>query len=454
MAGLFIDPAESFSRALNQGLQTFKSYRDEERLDADRAFQKRMALAAENRAVDLHNMAKTTFSNQQEDRQYDIENLRPLRLKKANQDVEMGGLQIEGQKTQNKINEVNLQYLPEEKEAAIAQVRSGTAVNDAQARHIKNQEYREQTDWNDGRAARDFVSIYQSGNYGGSDSLVGTRFDPLKMIGAITKAPTLGLYLQNPSKLGGADDNTQRIALQFANTNIGTNDSKRFGFKLGTAAIVDLQPGSKGFIGARVVGVDAKTGRLKTTYMQFDPRKLFDKGNVMARTFQMIGNDPRARANVVQMVKSAHPNTYKALVGSPDVAVQANIQSLAAELTAQRKSDNPDMGRIQQIQDEIRALQVGDDQAVEKALFQQMGNVGQQYGQPPVLAAFNAIRDKKPHLNNDQISAQIDGFVANAMKSPQNYTAVLSKAGLKPRRNAKGQILMSEADVLKALSYF
>lgn len=461
MAGMFIDPAESFSRALNQGLSTFKSYRDEARLDQDRAFQKNLALAAENRAVDMHGMAKTTFANQEEDRKYDIEKLRPLRLKTAEQGVELGGLQVEGQKTQNKAGEINLQYLPREKEmglkrdqASINSSNASASANYAQAGAIRNRDRREQSEFDDARAARDFVSMYQTGNYANAGNLTGTRFDPLKMVGAITQAPTLGVYLQNPMTLGGADDKTQRVALQFANTAIGQKDSQRFGFKQGTASIVDLQPGAKGFVGARVVGVDDKTGRVKTTFMQFKADKLFDRANVQARTFQMIARDPNARKVAVEAVKQAHPEVYKQLMGNPSQAVAFEISALGEELKKQRASRNPDMARIQQIGDEIRKLESGDKNAVENALFQNMGAVGQRIAQPAPLAAFNAVRDRKPNLNDDQVASEIDGFLRNAMKNPQNYQAVLSKAGLKPRRNAQGQIVMNEADVLRALSYF
>jgi len=51
-----IDPAQSFSNALGQGLGIMKSYRDETRLDEDRAFEKSMKLETQRQAQEQLNL--------------------------------------------------------------------------------------------------------------------------------------------------------------------------------------------------------------------------------------------------------------------------------------------------------------------------------------------------------------------------------------------------------------
>lgn len=464
MAGIFIDPAESFSRALNQGLSTFKSYRDEARQDEDRAFTKQMAMAAEDRA--RRSMVITEQGAARDEKRFGQEQtLWPSQTKAAEQGVELGGLQIEGAKTQNEIGRVNLEYLPQEKRMGLqkdaAAINSANASADssrASAQATRDANRRAQTEFNGKQAALDLVTILRTGNFKDAGKLVGTPFDPLKVAATMHGAPTLSAFLQNPTALGSADAKTRSAALQFINGGfdfVGPKFAQQFGFRPGSSAIVDLYPAKGGGrIGAKVVGIDAGTGKSRTSNVTFDADKLFDRANLYSRTFSMIARDPKAKAAIAEAVRYAHPDVYEGLAGKTSALETANLQSMTAALTEERKKRNPDMARIQMLQDNIHAVETGGGGRAAEALFSNMGEVGGLVQQPPMLRAYNAISEKYPNLSTEQVSSEISGVVGNAMRSTKDYEAFFNKAGLTPRRDAKGRLIMSESDVLQAIGRF
>lgn len=95
MAGAFIDPAESFSRALNQGLGIFKSYRDEARQDARDKLQEEisrnsMKLANEEaeRNRDRYNLERPILAEQGSPEAIEaLRKTRDLNLRKGVADV-------------------------------------------------------------------------------------------------------------------------------------------------------------------------------------------------------------------------------------------------------------------------------------------------------------------------------------------------------------------------------
>ena len=72
MAGIFIDPAESFSKALGQGLSVFKGYRDEQRQDEDRAFVKDQALFDRKMKEEMFKLTQEEFGMKKNEFDYGV----------------------------------------------------------------------------------------------------------------------------------------------------------------------------------------------------------------------------------------------------------------------------------------------------------------------------------------------------------------------------------------------
>lgn len=318
MAGVFIDPAESFSRALGQGLNTFKSYRDEARQDEDRAFSKKMALKADTRADNADKRDETRLGMDQtrfgwEGDRFNFEKSRwPTILKMDELGVQEKEVSIEGGKLSNEGQRIENRFKPRMYQSQINQNDASADASRASAAASRNRDYRDSVDWKEGREARQFYSFFS----GQSNSLSGNgNFGALPMAGQVSRAPAVLQALQDPKAGWMTNPQMKADVLAMAAPGSAGPVEQKYGWVQGRTGIVDVQPAGNGRVKAKFLGINAKTGRMQYVWLERDAGQLFSGANVRARTLAAIGNDPQARKRFLQGMYTEDPEGFKKFAG-------------------------------------------------------------------------------------------------------------------------------------------
>lgn len=322
-----IDPAQSFSNALGQGLGIMKSYRDEARLDEDRSFEKSMKLETQRQAQEqLKLLIKDDVRKQgvyDEDMSPDRVALRGRQLlgtvNKTEAEARDAGVLADNRKrmidTDIKVAEGNLgvnQY-----NARTSRMNANTsagelglrtrAYNDERADLIANKAL--QAGWQSISAAAKNPTAENM------RSLMGNKIAGSALIKLASKAydaPILEEIMQNPfgdwinsgKKLG--------VALRFArDTEVVNATVKAQGFDPKTTRATRFRGATQKDANGRPVqmvevtlsGKDLKTGKNKTFTGYVKPQVLFESGAVAANVFKGINTDPILKVDLLKCIK-------------------------------------------------------------------------------------------------------------------------------------------------------
>lgn len=329
-----IDPAQSFSQALGQGLGIMKSYRDEARLDEERAFDREIKLRAEERLDKAIKMQEETARQQKvafdfdyapnesgvsrREQTYDLgigltkEQLRGASAE-ADQAVfnadpnrmkEMYGLGVEGKKAdiaQSRASAASSYASAEASRASAARQRVETQILRDRAAEEKIQ-----------RASMTALQAIVSGN---ADVIKNNpAVAPLvgRMAAQTFKLPSLLEALENPN--GSWVNDAEKVSEVFSFSNVSIKKTaERNGISPDGVLISRPRASTRIVDGKKisvvefeVKGEDARTGKTRsvTSYVQTD--RLLDAGYVAAKSFRELQRRPEARGEMVDAVLASN----------------------------------------------------------------------------------------------------------------------------------------------------
>jgi hypothetical protein len=420
-----IDPAQSFSNALGQGLGIIKSYRDEARQDEDRAFAKQVALAQEKRSERSLELQFNEDRRRQVDSDFSVKR-QPSILQQDAQAIELGAEQITGVKIDNK-------YKPEKYKAEINQTNSSADANRAnaaqsrvQTRVLLNQDYRAGQDWNDARDANGLVSFLLGKTSSLPNSSGGMRNTPLGFAGHIGAAPRVLSVLQNPTQTGWMNDPQLKAqVMTFAGRGADSKLEEKWRWRKGSAGMVDLAPAGKGRVKALFVGVDAKTGRQTQVWVEKDAGQLFAQANVRARHLGAMGANPQVRRNFVAALQS-NPEAYEAFTGRATQLLGMQRKALVKQYTdAETPEDRAAAEKA------ITKFDTNAGNLIADKTFQLMTEGGQAVAIPKTTRAYAYL------TSQGDSTAKAADIINKISENPTVFAKFIKTNGLKPNVNGK-----------------
>lgn len=321
-----IDPATSFANALNQGLGIMRSYRDEAKADEDRAFNKRIRLAAETRLdkalqlqvgadrrqAEVHNFEygiDPETGKSRKGQTYDLGiNLteQQIRGAKANADVAEFNADPEWLKQQRDLS-------VREAEAGILQRRAAAGSSNASADY-----YRERTA---GAREERFAAAQQKAFFNWMTAAQQNDQESLRnnpaglsvvgrMAANVLNVPSLMEAIQNPTGNWVNDPKKVSQVFSFSNYSIGQT-GRQAGMRSGGRGssgprLQNPRAGSRNIEGRNVptiefqiTGIDARTGKPKTIDSYAIADKVFDAGVLSVKVHRQMAASPSAQAQLI-----------------------------------------------------------------------------------------------------------------------------------------------------------
>jgi hypothetical protein len=422
-----VDPAQSFSNALGQGLGIMKSYRDEARLDEETTFNRKIALSAEERSKNAEQRAQQNQSILVEQNEYEKVR-RPFKEKVEQTQLTGFELNNQGQQQQNewypKIQAENIRSSKDSSARGWAQVglerqRFNLAAAQAADERAERQER---------SAFRSLVQAVQTNDYSVVENNPKVSTAILRMAGAASGAPALLQAMQNPTGDWLKNPQTKRAVLNVAALDLGKT-ADNLGYKRGSVSVLDIRPSkTKGQLAIDFIGVNPKTGRLEKRVGEADAARVFDKTAVFANTMFRITNDPKSRAAMVRAFRSSVPDEYGEMVQYEVGRREKMIKGISDGTVT---VDDPERA-IVRLNDEIDRLSKGDPNVTGAILFPRIEKAGREYVQSSTTRAYEKVEGRAVSAkgNPDAIVKGINGVIDRAARDPKFYAAILKKAGI------------------------
>lgn len=450
-----IDPAQSFSNALNQGLGIMKSYRDEARQNEKDAFDRDILLRAEAREAERAKREAVKWGWDVEDRDYIVNELRPLELR--------------GKKAEVSVKETNAAWLPKEKkqnyekgEVDIANTRSvmrSRAASDAREAARFGWDVADRKVILQQRRDRDAVlQIMTNLRTGGADysKTDGTRFTPRYLASMAGISPRALDAVERTAKgdFSWMNDKATANAARSLTSSIGTNVADKFGFKRGTVAVDTFLGVDKGGrIRFKAVGRDAKTNKLRTMELTAPSTEVFIDNSVLAaRSFAMINRDPNAKATLLGAMRSHDEKFFDEVIQSMDPTIRPQLKALESQLE-KAKPGTEQYTAIMRKMDEVTKKAAGE------GLFERFQKVSAETSIPIEYRAVQRQKEKLPGYANaptEKVVGDLNRFVSLALASDKNYTAayksLYGKDAKIPMDANRRRVLRDETALWRGLS--
>ena len=435
-----IDPAQSFSNALNQGLGIMKSYRDEARRDEDRAFSKDMAIRAQNINEERNLRDRKKFGWDVEDRSYELSTLRPLELR----ELKAG---VTGAENQAEASTLELQDLPNEinrrRERHDSDMKTQSTSRAATRQGMSHASQRMDWDRQDREYlnnARRFREWYTSPEGANAPDLSGTPWSPLNFMGNLSNGSRVSEIFSSSGWLEGASAGDRRAMAAFA-TPVAGRFEKRFGMVPNSSSMIDFKAvGDR--ISPLVAGIDARTGRL--VYKWGAPQEaslIFSKAAAKSAAQRRIAQDPQAQMRLTQMWAQDDPNGFRAAREQAEASVERTIAPLkvAAERAGAKKEDV----------EAYRQAMANYDNEVAKRLWAIGSDTGARASTRPLYLAYEAMREKNPNIQDP-----LDALAAiNKIVSDRRAVEELFRRGKKAAPTGLNRAQLQQAVIRELASY-
>lgn len=332
-----IDPATSFANALSQGLGIMKSYRDEARLDEDRAFDRQIRLRAEGRLDEAIDLQKKQDAREQ--RASDFEYLagpdgisraqkkfdQGVSLNEANIGITQANLKERQFNTTDEVLRENRQLYVEDARAGIGQKRAAATASYASAERQRAETKILQDSAAEEKRQKASMTALQAIVSGNADIIKNSpAVAPLvgRMAAQTFKLPSLLEALENPN--GSWVNNARKVSEVFSFSNVSIKrTAERKGISPVDVKISRPRTSTRTVDGKtipviefEVKGKDARTGEMRseTSYVQTD--RLLDAGYVAAKSFRELQRRPEARGELVDAVMASDRELANDLVSA------------------------------------------------------------------------------------------------------------------------------------------
>lgn len=355
-----IDPAQSFSQALGQGLGIMKSYRDEARLDEERAFDRQIKLRAEARLDAGIKMAEETARQQRVAFDFDYApNKDGVSRKEQNFNLGIGLTEQQLRGATAEADQAVFNADPERMEemyglgvegrkADIAQSRASAASSYASAEYSRAGAARQREET---RLLRNEAAERErrNANMGALQAIISGNADVIRgnpavaplvgrMAAQIFRLPSLLEALQNPN--GDWVNDPRKVGEVFSFSNVSIKrTAERNGISPDSAQISRPRTSTRTVGGQNIPvvefevrGKDARTGQTRsvTSYVKTD--RLLDAGYVAAKSYRELSARPDARARLVGAVRESDRELANDIVAD-------RVAQLEAYLKGRRDTD-------------------------------------------------------------------------------------------------------------------
>jgi hypothetical protein len=389
-----IDPAQSFSNALGQGLGIMKSYRDEARQDEDRSFEKSMKLETQRQAQEQLKLMVEDGKRKQG--LYD-EDMTPDRIANRSRVSAASALLTEAQAKDAGILADNRQdTIDTDKKVALGglavqQTNAGSqrmnAITSRGELSLRTRMYNDELE--DKIANRALQDVWKFVGTTGKNptpenmrSLMGNNIAGSALIKLASKAydsPILEEIMQNPYGDWMNSGKKLGVALRFArDTEVINATVKAQGFKPSKTKATKFQavpkkgPNGQTMIAVTLSGPDARTGKNKTFTGLVKPETLFESGAVAANVFRGINNDPMLRGRMVQMYQATNEDRYYKILGYEANRLEKLIKNPQSLVTKNITEEQI----VASAQKRLAALESGDPNITADTVFKYMGRIG------------------------------------------------------------------------------
>jgi hypothetical protein len=394
-----IDPAQSFSNALGQGLGIMKSYRDETRLDEDRSFEKSMKLETQRQAQEQLNLL--IKGDKREQMKFD-EDMAPDRVALRGRQLLATVNQTEAQAKDSGILADNRKRMID---TDIEVAKGNLDVNRYQARTgrmnantsagelgLRTRIYNdERADLVASKALQDVWKFVGTTGRNPTPenmrSLMGNKIAGSAIIKMASKAydsPILEEIMQNPFGDWMKSGQKLGVALRFArdtevvNATVkaqGFNPSKTRATKFQAVPQKGADGQTRQMIAVTLSGPDARTGKNKTFTGLVKPETLFESGAVAANVFKGINSDPMLRGRMVQMYQATNQDNFYKILNHEAARLEKLIKDPPQNLLNAKKGVTKTT-LSQAYQRRLTALENGDPEVTTDVVFKYMGRMG------------------------------------------------------------------------------
>lgn len=371
-----IDPAQSFSNALNQGLGIFKSYRDEARLDEDRAFDRQMREAMDARAEKALNLS-INADNRAEDEFSFNKTLRPFLTTQNQEAANQAGIKTSMMKVeaeyQPKLFESELETAATNRQVAVRNADSSARNARANERSVSLSERR----YNDERAIelqnRENLQAWGLIGAGSMDwksnqsrlAQMSPQF--VRMAAFSLGVPALNEALQNPFGSWMNDPQKVKAVMPFIGPSVRKTEEQR-GYT--ESRVVDVDAAGKDRFKIIFEGKNKKTGKIERYEGYQDVDSFLNKGAGYARIFAAIGSRPDAKINLAKAFAAGQPEIFSRLIDE-------EITRREIELKRLKGMGEGDGERAMTLQRELQKLEQGDKSFTADVALRSMARLEQ-----------------------------------------------------------------------------
>lgn len=388
----FIDPAQSFSNALNQGLGIMKSYRDEARLDEDRSFDRMMKERNDARAQTATDIMVKTDQREGDKHKEWLEGAGDR--KRATQ------LSLEGSEISNKTAQKNFEWIDPINQDTLLNNKTdraykmGSLRNDtvrvgiaSRQQALAEKAAADERDRQDTmKHLRGLVSAIQNNDWSGISNNPKAASKVTQFAALAVNSPALAEAIQNPFGNWRNDPNKVNQVLPFAQINIGKTAQNR-GYDSKGARVVQMTTEKRKNAQGKeevafkfgIEGVNKKTGKKEIFWAYQKPEVLLDRAAVFQKTFGAINRDPRARVGLARAYEAADPDGFEMIMEQEYGKRQQRAELIKSQMGAGMV--NPQAKRqlqaqLSQLYGEMDAMQQRDPAFMTNLVFNSLGRIG------------------------------------------------------------------------------
>lgn len=388
----FIDPAQSFSNALNQGLGIMKSYRDEARLDEDRSFDRMMKERNDARAQTATDIMVKTDQREGDKHKEWLEGAGDR--KRATQ------LSLEGSEISNKTAQKNFEWIDPINQDTLLNNKTdraykmGSLRNDtvrvgiaSRQQALAEKAAADERDRQDTmKHLRGLVSAIQNNDWSGISNNPKAASKVTQFAALAVNSPALAEAIQNPFGNWRNDPNKVNQVLPFAQINIGKTAQNR-GYDSKGARVVQMTTEKRKNAQGKeevafkfgIEGVNKKTGKKEIFWAYQKPEVLLDRAAVFQKTFGAINRDPRARVGLARAYEAADPDGFEMIMEQEYGKRQQRAELIKQQMGAgmlNLQSKRQLQTQLTQLYGEMNAMQQRDPTFMTNLVFNSLGRIG------------------------------------------------------------------------------
>ena len=375
-----IDPAQSFSNALGQGLGIMKSYRDEARDEEEMAFSRQLREKADKRLDTELGMREKELGMRTDEHSQQMKiGANTLRLNEeywspaqVEARKQMQTFELSTAKSNSEVAAINAKYADRDKQMDLRY--KGAQIGQIQAQ--AGAYNRSNRDGGGGGLSRENQAfmIYAAKRARGEvappsvTALIGRR--QAQEAALVIGAPDFAAALQDPFGEWRKDPKVLRKILPYAGLSIQKTEQAK-GYKNSTVVGMDINPKNKNEFIITFSGVNAKTGKKETYTGRQDVDTFLGKGSGYASVFNQIANSNEAKADIAKQFIASQPVQAREIIDSEISFVEQRMKNmkLQGKDKVKMRGSEVNTAEYQKLTDTYTALTENDPRYITEFLL-------------------------------------------------------------------------------------